>query len=120
VSSSYAYTLKIWNVFIFAAITACHLRRAVPALNSADLKLGLHPVENLHQQESNTLILVVDDQHKHIYGLTSLSRIHVLHMHKVQHKPIKKSVRGHNSFRAKGLECAENWRIGQCLVHQAV
>jgi hypothetical protein len=32
---------------------------------------------------------VVDDQHKHM-ELTSLSRIHVLQVHKVQHKPRKK------------------------------
>jgi predicted MarR family transcription regulator len=38
-------------------------------------------------------------------GLTSLSRIHVLQVHKVQHKPRKKLVRGHNSSGANELEC---------------
>jgi hypothetical protein len=41
-----------------------------------------------------------------------LSRIHVLQVHKVQHKPIKESSYGHNFKGAKGLECAENWHTG--------
>jgi hypothetical protein len=45
---------------------------------------------------------VVDNQQQ-THGLTSLSRIHILQVHKVQHKPRKKSVRGHDSFGAKNL-----------------
>jgi hypothetical protein len=45
-------------------------------------------------------------------GLTSLSRIHLLQAHKVQYKPRKNSVRGHNLNGAKDLECAEVWRTG--------
>jgi hypothetical protein len=60
---------------------------------------------------------VVDDQHKP-YGLTSLARCDLSQVHKVQHKPRKNSVRGHNLFGAKGLECAEIWRTTQCSVRQ--
>jgi hypothetical protein len=45
-------------------------------------------------------------------GLTSLSRIHLLQVHKVQHKPRKNSVRERNFIGAKELECAEEWRTG--------
>jgi hypothetical protein len=41
------------------------------------------------------------------YGLTSLARYDLSQMHTVQHKPRKSSVRGHNLFGAKGLECAK-------------
>jgi hypothetical protein len=43
---------------------------------------------------------VVDDPHKP-YGLTSLARCDLSQVHKVQHKPRKNSVRGHNLFGAK-------------------
>jgi hypothetical protein len=45
-------------------------------------------------------------------GLTSSSRIRVLLVHKVQHKPRKKSVRDTILLEQKGLECAEKWRTG--------
>jgi hypothetical protein len=43
---------------------------------------------------------VVDDQHKP-YGLTSLARCDLSQVHKVQHKPRKNSVMGHNLFGEK-------------------
>ena len=47
-------------------------------------------------------------------GLTSSSRIRVLLVHKVQHKPRKKSVRDTILLEQKGLECVEKWRTGRC------
>jgi hypothetical protein len=41
-----------------------------------------------------------------------LSRTHVLQVHKVQHKPRKKSSWGLNLKWSKELECVEKWRTG--------
>jgi hypothetical protein len=40
------------------------------------------------------------------------SRIHVLHVHKVQHKPINSQVRDLIEKEQKGLECVVVWRTG--------